>query len=87
MSWKRNDFGCSVFRIWRFSCDKVGNKGKRTGMGHSREKTHIPSKFFGGGAFFMAVAEKNGNIVRKNRSTDEEVRPDAARKLTVRQTA
>lgn len=56
-------------------------------MGHSREKTHIPSKFFGGGAFFMAVVEKNGNIVRKNRSTDEEVRPDAARKLTVRQTA
>ena len=48
---------------------------------------HIPSKIFGGGAFFMAVVEKNGNIVRKNRSTDEEVRPDAARKLTVRQTA
>lgn len=56
-------------------------------MRHSREKTYIPSKFFGGDAFFMAVAEKNGNIVRKNRSTDEEVRPDAARKLTVRQTA
>lgn len=35
----------------------------------------------------MAIVEKNGNIVRKNRSTDEEVRPDAARKLTVRQTA
>lgn len=35
----------------------------------------------------MAVAEKNGNNVRKNRSADEEVRPDAARKLTVRQTA
>ena len=56
-------------------------------MGHSREKAHIPSKFFGGGVFFMAIVEKNGNIVRKNRSTDEEVRPDAARKLTVRQTA
>ena len=75
------------FRIRRFSCDKVGNKGKRMGIGHSREKAHIPSKIFGGGAFFMAVVEKNGNIVRKNRSTDEEVRPDAARKLTVRQTA
>lgn len=71
----------------RFSCDKVGNKGKSTGMRHSREKTYIPSKFFGGGAFFMDVAEKNGHIVRKNRSADEEVRPDAARKLTVRQTA
>ena len=35
----------------------------------------------------MAVAERNGNIVRKNRSADEEVRPDTARKLTVRQTA
>ena len=46
-----------------------------------------PRNFSGGGAFFMAVVEKNGNIVRKNRSADEEVRPDAARKLTVRQTA
>ena len=75
----------SVFRIWRFSCDKVGNKGKRTEW-TLRERRKSPRNF-SGVLFSMAVVEKNGNIVRKNRSTDEEVRPDAARKLTVRQTA